>query len=286
MECESALEGGKMGDSKKQRKLKWKRFLIYCLIPICLRIGYLVLVQNGLWSEWLDISSNDDGQQAGPGTLDEVQEDEQGEKLGKLEEPLAIEISDLPDYSGKPYEVMNNNVPYFGTGYPAESYEFYGELDEQGRCTVAVACIGVDLMPTAERGSISSVKPSGWRTARYDCVEGKYLYNRCHLIGHQLSGEDANVKNLITGTRYLNIQGMLSFENEVANYVKDTNNHVMYRVTPLFDGDNLVAEGVMMEGWSVEDNGEGVCFCVFAFNVQPGVTINYATGESWEEEED
>ena len=145
-----------------------------------------------------------------------------------------------------------------------------------------MACIGVDIMPTEDRGDIGSVKPTGWHSVKYDIVEGKYLYNRCHLIGFQLAGENANKKNLITGTRYLNIEGMLPFENLVADYVKETENHVLYRVTPIFEGDNLVAHGVLMEGWSVEDEGEGVCFCVYAYNAQPGITIDYATGESRE----
>ena len=160
------------------------------------------------------------------------------------------------------------------------SYETYGELDSLGRCTVCVASVGQNLMPAEERGNIGAVKPTGWHTVKYDFVDGKYLYNRCHLIGYQLTGENANEKNLITGTRYLNIEGMLPFENMVADYVKETDQHVMYRVTPVFEGDNLLAAGVLMEGKSVEDNGEGVLFCVFAYNVQPGVSIDYATGES------
>ena len=142
------------------------------------------------------------------------------------------------------------------------------------------ACVGQDIMPTQERGSIGQIKPTGWHTVKYDCVDGKYLYNRCHLIGYQLTGENANEKNLITGTRYLNIDGMLPFENMVADYVQETNNHVLYRVTPIFEGDNLLADGVLIEGSSVEDNGDDICFCAFAYNVQPGVTINYATGDS------
>ena len=153
-------------------------------------------------------------------------------------------------------------------------------MDSLGRCGVCVASVGKDLMPTTERGSIGSVKPTGWHTVKYDNVDGKYLYNRCHLIGYQLSGENANVKNLITGTRYLNIKGMLPFENMVADYVKETNNHVLYRATPIFEGDNLLANGVLLEGYSVEDNGDGICFNVFCYNVQPDININYANGES------
>ena len=161
------------------------------------------------------------------------------------------------------------------------SYEFYSDLDELGRCGVTEACIGRDLMPTEDRGAIGQVKPSGWQLAKYDCVDGKYLYNRCHLIGYQLTAENANKQNLITGTRYLNVIGMLPFENMVADYVHETNNHVLYRVTPIFDGSDLVARGVLMEAWSVEDEGDGVCFNVYCYNVQPGVEIDYATGDNW-----
>ncbi len=154
-------------------------------------------------------------------------------------------------------------------------------MDSLGRCGVTYACIDQDLMPTEKRGSIGMVKPTGWHTVRYDdLADGKYLYNRCHLIGYQLTGENANTSNLITGTRYLNIEGMLPFENMVADYIDETGNHVMYRVTPIFEGNNLVANGVLMEGYSVEDNGDGICFCVYAYNVQPGIEIDYATGES------
>lgn len=195
-----------------------------------------------------------------------------------------VELSSLPGYSGTAYVAVNNNQPYFSEEerQNTEAFETYSPLDELGRCGVAWANICQELMPTEERGEIGQVKPSGWHTVKYDCVDGKYLYNRCHLIGFQLAGENANEQNLITGTRYLNIEGMLPFENLVADYVQETGNHVLYRVTPVFDGDNLVASGVLMEGWSVEDAGEGVCFCVYAYNVQPGVEIDYATGDSWE----
>ena len=191
-------------------------------------------------------------------------------------------LEDIPAYSGEPYVALNNNEPTFLEGeLTTESYEFYSDLDTLGRCGTALACVGVDLMPTEERGSIGQVKPTGWQSAKHDCVDGKYLYNRCHLIGYQLSGENANKQNLITGTRYLNVDGMLPFENMVADYVKETENHVLYRVMPVFTGDNLVADGVVMEAKSVEDNGEGVSYNVYVYNVQPGVEINYATGESW-----
>ena len=160
-------------------------------------------------------------------------------------------------------------------------FETYSDLDELGRCGVAYANICKELMPTEERGAIGMVKPTGWHTVKYDNVEGKYLYNRCHLIGYQLAGENANEKNLITGTRYLNVTGMLKFEDQVADYVKATDHHVLYRVTPVFEEDNLVATGVEMEAYSVEDKGKGVSFHVFVYNVQPGIDIDYATGESW-----
>lgn len=194
----------------------------------------------------------------------------------------SFSLSDVPAYSGKAYISVNGNVPYFTAAeLTTTSFETYSDLDTLGRCEVTYACIGQDLMPTKERGSIGMVKPTGWHTVRYDdLVDGKYLYNRCHLIGYQLTGENANTQNLITGTRYLNIEGMLPFENMVADYIQETNNHVLYRVTPIFEGNNLLANGVLMEGYSVEDKGAGVSYCVFAYNVQPGIEIDYATGES------
>lgn len=192
-----------------------------------------------------------------------------------------FDLSSVPAYSGQAYVLVNNNVPFFtDTEIETESFETYSPLDGLGRCGVAYASVGQDLMPTQDRGSIGQVKPTGWHTVKYDNVDGKYLYNRCHLIGYQLTAENANEENLITGTRYLNIEGMLPFENLVADYVKETGNHVMYRVTPVFEGKNLVASGVLMEGKSVEDNGEGVLFCAYAYNVQPGIFIDYATGDS------
>ena len=194
----------------------------------------------------------------------------------------SFSLSDVPAYSGKAYISVNGNVPYFTAAeLTTTSFETYSDLDTLGRCGVTYACIGQDLMPTEERGSIGMVKPTGWHTVRYDgFVDGNYLYNRCHLIGYQLTGENANTKNLITGTRYLNIEGMLPFENMVADYIQETNNHVLYRVIPIFEGNNLLANGVLMEGYSVEDKGAGVSYCVFAYNVQPGIEIDYATGES------
>ena len=177
--------------------------------------------------------------------------------------------------------VVNNNVPFFSEeDLEAEVFESYGDLDSLGRCTVAYSMVGTETMPTQERGNIGQVKPTGWHAVKYDNVDGKYLYNRCHLIGYQLTAENANVNNLITGTRYLNVQGMLPFENLTADYIKETGNHVLYRVTPVFEGDNLVASGVLMEGESVEDDGEAIQFCVYVYNVQPGIIIDYATGDS------
>ena len=192
-----------------------------------------------------------------------------------------VSLDSIPAYSGKAYVYINNGNPGFSDSeLKTKSYEYYSPRDRLGRCGVVHACIGRDIMPTEDRGSIGMVKPTGWHTVKYDCVDGKYLYNRCHLIGFQLSGENANEENLITGTRYMNVTGMLPFENMVADYVKETGNHVMYRVTPLFKGNNLLAHGVQMEAYSVEDDGDGICFNVFVYNVQPQITIDYATGES------
>ncbi len=197
-----------------------------------------------------------------------------------------ITLDDIPAYAGDPYVMLNDNQPDFDLDdFTLDEFEYYSNLDILGRCGVAYANISPVTMPTEERGEIGQVKPSGWQTVRYDFIDGKYLYNRCHLIGFQLAGENANEKNLITGTRYLNVVGMLPFENLVADYVEDTGNHVLYRVTPIYHGTNLVASGVQMEAISVEDEGEGVCFNVYVYNVQPGVVIDYATGENWAEEE-
>ena len=197
-------------------------------------------------------------------------------------EPVQITLADIPEYSGEPYVAINDNVPYFSDeDLTTASFEDYSQLDSLGRCGMAYSCVGTETMPTEKRGSIGQVKPSGWHTVKYDFVDGKYLYNRCHLIGYQLTAENANERNLITGTRALNIDGMLPFENMTADYIKETGNHVLYRVTPMFDGNDLVAKGVLMEAKSVEDNGDGILFCIFAYNVQPGVTIDYTTGDSY-----
>lgn len=195
----------------------------------------------------------------------------------------SISVSDIPEYSNSAYIKIDNNIPSFkDSEMTTKSFEKYSELDNLGRCSVAYACVGKDIMPAEKRGTIGSVKPSGWYTVKYDCIDGKYLYNRCHLIGYQLTGENANIKNLITGTRYLNVEGMLPFENMVADYVKETDNHVLYRVTPIFERDNLLVSGVQMEAKSVEDNGDGISFNVYCYNVQPDIVIDYKTGESWE----
>ena len=191
-------------------------------------------------------------------------------------------LSKIPEFDGKPYVIVNDNEPFF-TDIPDKPYEEYFEMDLMERCTGAEALIGEELMPTEERGAIGHVKPSGWHSIKYDFVDGKYLYNRCHLIGYQLTGENATRENLITGTRYLNTEGMLPFENMVADYIKETGNHVYYRVTPIFEGDNLLASGVLMEAKSEEDNGEDICFNVYCYNAQPGVIIDYSTGESFAE---
>ena len=190
-------------------------------------------------------------------------------------------LQDIPEFSNEPYVILNDNKPDFTDDMLSDkAYEFYSELDELGRCGYVMACVGTEIMPTEERGAIGMVKPTGWHTVKYDNVDGKYLYNRCHLIGYQLTGENANTRNLITGTRYLNIEGMLPYENLIADYVNETGNHVLYRVTPIFEGDNLLATGVQMEGYSVEDDGKEICFNIFAYNAQPDIEIDYATGES------
>ena len=190
-------------------------------------------------------------------------------------------LSDIPPYTTSAYIEINGNVPMFKENEISDkSYEYYSALDSLGRCGVCIASIGPDIMPTGEREKIGSVKPTGWHSVKYDNVDGKYLYNRCHLIGYQLTAENANVENLITGTRYMNLVGMLPFENMVADYIKKTGNNVMYRVTPIFNGNNLLSNGVLMEAYSVEDNGKGISFCVYCYNVQPGIYIDYATGES------
>lgn len=223
--------------------------------------------------------------QTGQETEQEATVPEDGQEVPETPDKgteASVDLSSIPAYSGSPYVALNGNVPNFtAEDLTATSYESYGELDSLGRCGVCIASIGRDLMPTEDREGIGSVKPTGWHTVKYNgLVDGNYLYNRCHLIGFQLSGENANEQNLITGTRYLNVDGMLPFENMVADYVKETGNHVLYRVTPVFEEDNLLASGVVLEAQSVEDQGEGIQFHVYCYNVQPGITINYADGTS------
>ena len=205
------------------------------------------------------------------------------EENTKSEQSNTISLENIPEYSRTPYIELNGNMPEFTSEEKQNttSFENYSELDSLGRCGVAFANVGKDIMPTEKRGAIGMIKPSGWHTVKYpEVIKDNYLWNRCHLIAFMLAGENANQKNLITGTRYLNIEGMLPFENQVADYVKETNNHVLYRVTPIFKNDELVARGVQMEAYSVEDNGSGVCFNVYAYNIQPGIIIDYATGNS------
>lgn len=217
-------------------------------------------------------------------TSEQIENNTNTELPEKASESQLISIEDLPEYNGNAYILINDGIPYFTSEEErnTDAFEQYSNLDELGRCGVAFANICKDIMPTEERGPIGQIKPSGWHTVKYNgVIDGNYLYNRCHLIGYQLAGENANELNLITGTRYLNIVGMLEFENTVGAYVEETNNHVLYRVTPIFEGEDLVAKGVEIEAWSVEDKGEGICFNVFCYNVQPGIEIDYATGDSW-----
>ena len=208
--------------------------------------------------------------------------EEKGDTIPSVSEKGYFDYYDVPEFDGKtPYVIINGNMPFFQKSqFVTVPFESYGKLDNLNRCTVVCANVCKELMPTEERGSIGSVKPTGWQTVKYDFVDGKYLYNRCHLIAYQLTGENANESNLITGTRYMNVQGMMPFEDMVADYVKETSNHVLYRVSPIFLGRELVARGVIMEAYSVEDEGEGICFNVFVYNNQPGVEIDYLTGES------
>lgn len=204
----------------------------------------------------------------------------QGDTTGEQLEIQAEFV--VPIYSGSAYEEINGNIPFFAEAeLSTTAFESYSPLDKLGRCGTAYACLGTETMPSEKRGPIGMIKPSGWHTVRYDdLIEDKYLYNRCHLIAFMLSGENANENNLITGTRYMNVSGMLPFENATADYIRETGNHVLYRVTPYFEGNNLVATGVLMEAKSVEDNGSGLSFNVFVFNVQPGIVIDYSTGDS------
>ena len=212
------------------------------------------------------------------------QETDSGEHEDSIEAVLKyLEENNVPEYEGRSYTEIHDNQPFFyKEEFLAERFERYSKLDRLGRCGSAYACVGKETMPSEEREAIGQIKPSGWHTVKYpDVIPDRYLYNRCHLIAFSLAGENANEKNLITGTRYMNVEGMLPFEISVAEYIEKTGNHVLYRVTPVFEGSNLVANGVIMEAYSVEDDGAGICFCVYVYNVQPGVMIDYETGESW-----
>lgn len=243
-------------------------------------IGLLAVVSLSMSACGAEEMSQESGHR---NSVAEKHENGTGSQSGELS---VDSIEDVPEYTGEPYVEINENQPEFTEDQmTTKSYENYSPLDELGRCQTAEACIGEDLMPTEKRESISSVKPSGWENKKYDIVDGGYLYNRCHLIGFQLTGENANEKNLITGTRYMNVEGMLPFEDEVADYIHETDNHVLYRVTPIFEEDDLVASGVQMEAKSVEDDGEGVSFNVYVYNVQPYIAINYENGDSYQTEE-
>ena len=252
-----------------KKLLKFKNSLIMMLgVLLCL---------SGLisCSITIDLSTDNNGQ------VIENSNDTNSSTQNTTADSSNITIDNIPAYSGDDYIILNNNIPNFSeSDLTTTSFEEYAPLDDLGRCGVAYSNIGTDIMPTEKRESISSVKPSGWQSVKYDIVEGKYLYNRSHLIGYQLTAENANDRNLITGTRYFNATLMLPYENMVADYIKETNNHVLYRVTPVYEGNNLVATGVQMEAKSVEDNGEGIEFNVFVYNIQPGITIDYATGDS------
>lgn len=245
---------------------------------VCILLCMLTMLSGCVYAEW-DFTPTGNSEQEAEISTDDTDAGKKADQDSKKQ----LKNTDTDE----PYIIVDDNIPGFTKEeITTESFEHYSDLDELGRCGVATACVGTDLMPMEKRGNISRVKPTGWHSVRYDFVEGKSLYNRCHLIAHQLSGENANEKNLITGTRYMNVSGMLPFEEQVGDYVRGTGNHVMYRVTPVFEGDNLIADGVQMEALSVEDDGKGVSYNVYVFNIQPGVEIDYATGESRESTQD
>lgn len=253
----------------RYRKPKRNKTMTAAMALVALFMGMAV----GRVGQDIETQTNDTKYQA--------EEQAQQEDTQQLTDDLEI-----PVYAGQPYTVIKDNVPDFTEEEKSctDAFEYYGDLDTLGRCTVTFANVCPQTQPTEKRGTIGQVRPSGWHTVKYnDLIDGNYLYNRCHLIGYQLTGENANVSNLITGTRYLNVEGMLPFEDMVDDYVDETGNHVLYRVTPIFKGDELVARGVRMEAWSVEDAGTGICFDVFCYNVQPGIVIDYATGDSQRE---
>ena len=273
-----------MRSNKRNNKLSYFLTLLLCL---CMLVGcgsgaatqVMLKAEDSETESYVETvqtesAENDPGDETEIQAAAQVQSDDSKQKVVHTGTASAFNAADVPAYSGKPYTAVNNNEPYFTSdNLTTEAFENYSELDALGRCGVAYGNVCLETMPPEKRGSISEVKPTGWHSVKYNNVDGKSLYNRCHLIGYQLTAENANQQNLITGTRYLNVDGMLPFENMVADYVKETDNHVLYRVTPIFTGDNLVADGVLMEGYSVEDEGDGICFCVYAYNVQPGITM-------------
>lgn len=266
--------------SRKNNKRKLKKIVIEILILLVIvLIGYLNPIEQKTGNDINNVQMENSISNV---QTENIKNDAQNENT------VSYNLSDIPKYEGKPYVTINNNKPYFSEAdYTTESFEKYSKLDSRlGRCGVAYANICKEIMPAKnEKRDALSYNPTGWKQKKYKgLVDGDYLYNRCHLIGWQLAGENNNAQNLITGTRYLNIEGMLPFEDQVDDYFEkkvNENNHVLYRVTPIFEGNNLVASGVQMEAYSVEDNGKGVCFNVYAYNVQPGIAINYKTGESW-----
>lgn len=271
-----------MGKRRKNRKhKKMQRIFLAFIVFIGICIGIYYNNPDISLNNYFNINVNEIVANV-TDTIENINITDTEDAESTTETTLSFSPDDIPEFDEtSAYVIINDNIPEFDESeYTTESFEIYSELDSLGRCGVAYANICQEIMPTEERGEIGSIKPTGWHTVKYDIVDGKYLYNRCHLIGYQLAGENANEKNLITGTRYLNIEGMLDFENEVADYVEETGNHVLYRVTPIFEEDNLLASGVQIEAYSVEDNGEGICFNVYCYNAQPGVTIDYETGDS------
>lgn len=268
------------------RKLKLQKYLV--LIWIISACTLCACTEQSVQQKDIPAPIEKDYDES-PGVSEITDVSESSETESQLtEETESFQLEDIPDYSGETYVEINNNIPAFNEEEKemTKPFEFYSELDSLGRCGQAYANVCVEIQPTEQREAIGQVKPSGWHTVKYnELIDGNYLYNRGHLIGYQLAGENANEKNLITGTRYLNVKGMLPFENMVDEYVERTRNHVLYRVTPVFKEKNLVANGVQMEAWSVEDKGQGICFNVYCYNVQPYIAIDYATGESWIAEE-
>lgn len=275
--------------SNKKGNTMSKRQFVSILLGVCLLLTVLTACGGNTRSA---TEAAPNGCVTEAETTEEIQPTENATEMPTTEAPepavslpetndATFSLGDVPTFSDTPYVELNGNYPFFtAADCTTDSFEYYSALDDLGRCGTAFACLGTELMPTEERGSIGNVRPTGWQLDKYDFVDGKYLYNRCHLIGFQLAGENANEMNLITGTRYMNIYGMEPFENEIAGYLRRTGNHVLYRVTPEYEGENLVATGVRMEAYSVEDDGQGICFHVFCYNCQPQVTINYDDGTS------